>query len=70
MYEKTIMRHGAEKEVAKVGQKRERGITQPQPFELATSKRLKLTEDDAPKKEDEYVPLWKQVSQSFNLRPD
>ncbi len=49
-------------------------MTKAEPFEFQTDKRAKYGElmnfDDQPKEKQEYVPLWKQVEQSFQLRPE
>ena len=41
-------------------------LTQPMPFELQTSKRQKVEQTE----KENYVPLWQQVKDSFQLRPD
>ena len=71
MYSKTIKAAEEKaKAAARVGQKRSgRGLTNPQPFELATSKRAKLFETEE-NNSGEYQPLWKQVKESFQLRPE
>lgn len=42
-------------------------ITKQQPFELETSKRRRF---DEPVERKEYTPLWKQIQDCFELRPD
>ena len=44
-------------------------MTEPEPFNFETNKRAKFSEVDQTKKDD-YVPLWKQVKDSFQLRED
>ena len=47
-------------------------MTEPTPFNLQTEKRAKFNEVNQGEKEtsQEYEPLWKQVKDSFSLRPD
>ena len=42
-------------------------ITKTEPFELETSKRRRY---DEPVERNEYTPLWKQIEDCFELRPD
>ena len=73
MYSKNVKKQ-EEKEklkMAKVGMKRTgKQLTNPQPFELATSKRAKLFDNEENNSSGEYQPLWKQVNQAFQLREE
>ena len=67
LYQKAIKKQN-DKLAAKVGQKRPLQLTQSSPFRLETEKRARFSENQTPTKE--YVPLVKQVQDSFSLRPD
>jgi hypothetical protein len=65
MYSSTIENFKKQSAAAKVGDKRKK-LTEPQPFEFATSKRAKMFEDfEEQEQKEAYKPLCEMVKESF-----